>query len=61
MSVLLSQTLRSFPRKREFRLFALALAAVLATSVLAQPLDLSGKTVTLAIDKAGTLISRITQ
>src|SRR6266850_560039 len=41
--------LRSFPRKRESRLFALALAVALATTAQAQPVDLTGKTVTLAI------------
>src|SRR5437868_12848810 len=66
MSVRLSQTLRSFPRQRESSLFALALAAVLATPVQAQSVDLTGKTVTLAIatpsgggyDLYGRLVAR---
>src|SRR5438067_13558290 len=49
MSVRPRQTLRSFPRQRESRLFALALSIALATTAQAQPLDLAGKTVTLAI------------
>jgi tripartite-type tricarboxylate transporter receptor subunit TctC len=66
MSVRSSQTLRSFPRKRESRLFALVLAVAFATIAQAQPIDLTGKTVTLAIatpsgggyDLYGRLVAR---
>jgi len=44
-----ARSFRSFPRKRESRLCALALSIALATTAEAQPLDLTGKTVTLAI------------
>src|ERR1700704_5755405 len=66
MSARPRHTPRSFPRQRESSLFALALAMALATPAHAQPLDLSGKTVTLAIatpsgggyDLYGRLVAR---
>src|SRR5690242_863869 len=66
MSVRPSQVLPSFPRWRESGLFALLLSIALATAAQAQPVDLTGKTVTLAIatpsgggyDLYGRLVAR---